>query len=66
MAEREDKAPGDQPSIDDKLKRRLEDAAEAARRPHDDAEERERRRKAAKEAERSPRRQGKGIHPGTH
>jgi hypothetical protein len=66
MAEREDKAPGDQPTVDDKLKRRLEDAAEAVRRPHDDAEERERRRKAAKEAERSPRRQGEGIHPGTH
>jgi hypothetical protein len=66
MPEHEHKTPLDQPSDDEDVERSLDDAAEAARRPHDDAEERERRRKAAEHAERSPRRQGEGIHPGSH
>lgn len=67
MAEdRRDKTASDSSIVDDELGRRLDDAAEAAKRPHDDAQERSRRRAAADRAERSPRRQGEGIHPGSH
>jgi hypothetical protein len=67
MAEdRKDKTASDSSIVDDELERSLEDAAEAAQRPHDDAQERRRRRAAADRAERSPRRQGEGIHPGSH
>jgi hypothetical protein len=54
------------PTDDDEVRRKLDDAADTAQRPHDDAAERERRRKAAERAERSPRRQGEGVHPGSH
>jgi len=63
MAERKEKTRSERPSTDDDLERSLEDAAEATRRPHGDADERERRREATERAERSPRRQGEGIHP---
>jgi hypothetical protein len=54
------------PTEDEDVRRKLDDAAHSAQRPHHDAGERERRREAAEEAERSPRRQGEGIHPGSH
>jgi hypothetical protein len=66
MAQHEHKIPTDQPSDDEDVERSLDDAAKAARQPHDDSEEREQRRKAAEHAERNPRRQGEGIHPGSH
>jgi hypothetical protein len=47
---------------DDAVRESLDDAADATQRPHDDEEERRRRQAAAEEAERSPRRQGEGIH----
>ena len=64
--ERKNKTASDRSTLDDELERSLEEAAEAAKRPHDDAEQRRRRREAANRAERSPRRQGEGIHPGSH
>jgi hypothetical protein len=56
----------EKPSHDDDVQRKLDDAADKTQRPHDDAEEREQRREAADRAERSPRREGEGIHPGSH
>jgi hypothetical protein len=44
----------------------LDELAEDLRRPHDDEQERRRRQAAADRAGRSPRRQGEGIHPGSH
>ena len=64
--ERKNHAASDDCTLDDEVGRSLEEAAEAAKRPHDDAEERRRQRAAAARAERSPRRQGEGIHPGSH
>jgi hypothetical protein len=66
MTEHDAKTAAERSPDGDEVKPKLEDAAEAARRPHDDAEEREERREGAERAERSPRRQGEGIHPGTH
>ena len=54
------------PTSDEKVREALDDAAEAAQRPHDDEQERERRKAGAEEAERQPRRMGEGIHPGSH
>jgi hypothetical protein len=51
---------------DEDVRESLDDAAEAAREPHHDEAERGSRQEAAREAERSPRRQGEGIHPGSH
>lgn len=43
---------------DDDTREALDDAADAAQRPHEDEQERERRQEGAQEAERSPRREG--------
>jgi len=66
MADRDNHPPGQSPTDDEDVQRKLDDAADTAQRAHDDAEERQRRREAADEAERSPRRQGEGVHPGSH
>jgi hypothetical protein len=66
MADSKNNPPGQRPIEDDDVRRTLDDAADSAQRPHDDTEQREDRREAAREAERSPRREGEGIHPGSH
>jgi hypothetical protein len=48
------KAAGEDSTLDDEVERSLEEAAEAAKRPHEDAEERRRRREAAARVERTP------------
>jgi hypothetical protein len=64
--ERNNEGGNDRSGLGEDVDRRLDDAADAATRPHEDAEERRRQREAADRAERSPRRQGEGIHPGSH
>jgi hypothetical protein len=51
---------------DRELHEHLDELAEELRVPHHDAEERRRRQEAAERAGANPRREGHGIHPGSH
>jgi uncharacterized membrane protein len=51
---------------DRELHEHLDELAEELRVPHHDEEERARRQAAAEKAGENPRREGHGIHPGSH
>jgi hypothetical protein len=68
MADSETGPPSRPPSEAEDVRRKLDEAADTAQRPHKDAAEREQRREAADRAARSPRREGEGegVHQGSH
>jgi hypothetical protein len=61
---RDDERP--QKTGDEELDRHLDDLAEDLRAPHSDKEERRRHQEAAQRAGGNARREGQGIHEGTH